>query len=233
MRSIAKRLLNVVKGKSHAVLDKMEKPEEQLVVFLEDLNNSVMKLQKGVTAAVADEKKLKLQLDQTIKTTNEWEQKAILALQNGDEDLAREALLRKETAETQAKTLHKDWIAQKEAAGKLKNNLKQAKNRVDEAKRNYTLLSAKYQSAKTNKEMTDTFSSLNEESPLHLMDELNDKILQLEAETDANMELMGDEIDGDLEEKFTQLENAHRGDKALAELKAKLASSMENQASTK
>ncbi len=233
MRSVAQRLLNVVKGKSHAVLDKMEKPEEQLVVFIEDLNNSVMKLQKGVTAAIADEKKLKLQLDQTIETTKEWERKAIFALKDNDEDLAREALLRKETAESQATTLHKDWMAQKEAAEKLKISLRQAKSRVDEAKRNYTLLVAKYQSAKTKKKMAETFSSLNEESPLQLMDELNEKILQLEAETDANMEIMGNGIDGDLEEKFTQLENAHRGDKALAELKAKLATSIKDEGNTK
>ena len=222
MLRLVRRIWNILRGKGNAVLSKLEKPEEQLSVFIEELNNSVLALQKSVAAAVADEKKLKLQLEKMVESVNSWEHKAMLALKGNDEALAREALVRKEDAENQAQSLHMSWKAQKEAAEQLKSNLGQAKKRVEEAKRQYTLLLAKYRAAQTQQKLTETLAPVNDDSPMQFIEDLNSKILKIEAETEANMELIGDGAGSDLEQKFAQLENAHRGEQALLELKAKL-----------
>jgi len=222
MLSAFRKLWNVLKGKSHAVLNKLEKPEEQLAVFIEELNDSMIKLQKSVAAAVVDEKKLKLQLEKMVESVNNWEHKAIMALKEGVEPLAREALVRKENAEKQAHALHTSWKSQKDAAERLKSNLGQAKTRIEEAKRQYTLLLARYRAAQTQQKLTETLAPVNDDSPMQFIENLNDKILRIEAETEANMELIGDGIASDLEEKFTQLENTQRGEQALTALKAKL-----------
>ncbi len=224
MLSVIRRLWKVLRGKSHSVLNKLEKPEEQLAVFIEELNDSVMSLQKSVAGAVADEKKLKLQLEKMVESVNNWEHKAMLALKGGDETLAREALVRKEEAENQAKALHSSWKSQKEAAERLKGNLGQAKTRVEDAKRQYTLLLARYRAAQTQQKLTETLAPVNDESPMKFIENLNDRILKIEAETEANMELIGDGGNSDFEQKFAQLEKADRGDQALLALKAKLES---------
>ena len=224
MLSVVRRLWYLLRGKSQAILSKLEKPEEQLSVFIEELNDSVVKLQKSVAATVADEKKLKLQLEKMVESMNNWEQKAMLALKGGDEALAREALMRKEDTEKQAKTLHTSWRAQKEAAERLKSNLGQAKSHVEEAKRQYTLLLARYRAAQTQQKLTETLAPVSDESPMQFIEDLNDKILKIEAETEANMELIGEGVGSDLEQKFVQLEANQRGDQALLELKAKLES---------
>ena len=59
---------------------------------------------------------------------------------------------------------------------------------------------------------------------MQFIEDLNDKILKIEAETEANMELIGEGVGSDLEQKFVQLEANQRGDQALLELKAKLES---------
>lgn len=222
MLRLLQRLWNVIRGKSNVLLSKMEKPEEQLSVFIEELNDSVMKLQKSVVAAVADEKKLKLQVQGAFDSVSNWEQKAMLALQGGDENLAREALVRKQDAENQATVLHTSWKTQKEAADNLKSNLSKTKGRVEEAKRQYTLLLARYRVAETQQKLTETLAPVTNESPMQFIEDLNNKILQIEAETEANMELIGSEASDDLDQRFAQLENAHRGDQALLDLKAKL-----------
>ncbi len=224
MLSVMRRFWKVLRGKSHEVLNKFEKPEEQLSVFIEELNDSVVSVQKSVAGAVADEKKLKLQLEKMVEAVNNWEQKAMLALKGGDESLAREALVRKEEAESQATALHLSWKSQKEAAERLKENLGQAKTRVEEAKRQYTLLLARYRVAQTQQKLTETLAPVNDESPMKFIENLNDKILKIEAETEANMELIGDGGNSDLEQKLDLLEKAHRGDQALLALKAKLES---------
>ena len=222
MFKLVRRTWNFLRGKGHAILDKFEKPEEQLSVFIEELNGSMLKLQKSVAAAVADEKRLHLQLQKTLESASDWEHKAMLALKEGDEALARQALVRKEDSENQAKILQNSWRTQKEACVQLKGNLSQAKARVEEAKREYTLLLARYRSAQTKQKLTETLAPVSDESPMKFIEDLNDKILKIEAETEANMELIGDDVGGDIEQKFAKLGKAHRGEQALLDLKSKL-----------
>lgn len=223
MSQIVKRVLNLLRGKSNAILEKLEKPEEQLSVFIDDLNAQMAGLHKSVAAAMADEKRLKMQIDDLYENAQQWERKAIMALKAGDENLASEALLKKEEYESQIPVIHKSWEVQNEATVKLKQSLSLAKGRVEEAKRKYTLLVARYKTAETNQKLSKTLSSAMDDSALHMMDKLNDRILKIESETEANLELMGDANNSDLEARFIQLERKSRGDQALQQLKEKLA----------
>jgi len=222
MAGLFKRFWAAMRGKTNKVLDKMEKPEEQLSVFLEDLNRSVIKMQSSVAAAVVDEKKLKLQLDKLITSSQDWEKKAVLALNSGDENLAREALVRKEDLEKEAGIVRTSWETQEKSTGQLKLNLTSAKGKVDQAKRDYNLLLARYRSAEAKQQMTRTLSTRLDESPMQYLEKLNDKILQLEAETEAEEEMGGETGGLSLDAKFEKLEKSQRGDDALLALKAKI-----------
>lgn len=221
MSGIVKRVMNVIRGKSNTVLEKLEKPEEQLSVFIDELNRQMSSLQKSVAAAMADEKRLKMQLDDLYQKADSWEKKAVMALKAGDEGLAREALMQKEECEGQVPPIRQAWEAQKEATQKLKQSLSQAKGRVEEAKRKYTLLVARYKTAETTQKLSQKLSA--DDSAAQMMERLNDRILKIESETEASMELVGDNDTADLEARFAKLEKKSRGDQALAQLKEKLA----------
>jgi len=217
------RLWNTIQGKRDALLDRMEDPEEQLSVFVNELNEQVQSLHRSVAGAIADEKRLKMQIEEHLAKASEWENRAVLALQEGREELAREAVIRKEECEAQALAIQKGWEGQKEATEKLKASLQAAKQRVSDAKTKYTLLLAQYKSVATKKKIQESLSVRTGDSPMLLMDRLSDKIRTIEAETEANMELAGENTDDDLEGKFVQLEKQQKGDQALDLLKAKMA----------
>lgn len=223
MKKFINRVLNILRGKSNLMLEKLEKPEEQLFVFIDDLNTQMVGLRKAVAAAMADEKRLKMQMDDLYANAQQWERKAIMALNAEEENLAREALLKKEENENQIPVIYKTWEVQKEATLKLKHSLSIAKERVDEAKRKYTLLVARYKAAETNQKISKTLSPGMDNSPFEIMDKLNNRILMIESEAEANMELMGDTNNSDLEARFIQLERKDRGDQAIQQLKEKLA----------
>lgn len=225
MSGVVKRFMDVMRGKTNTVLEKLEKPEEQLTVFIEDLNRQMSSLQKAVAAAMADEKRLKMQLDDLHAKADSWEKKAIMALKEGDEGLAREALLQKEEYEGQVPPIREAWETQKAATSKLKQSLSVAKGKVEEAKRKYTLLVARYKTAEANKSLSEKLSPQADSSAMQMMDRLNDRILRIESETEASMDLMGDGSAADLEARFAQLEKKTRGDDALSKLKEKLAAS--------
>ena len=223
MMRFFQRLSNVLHGKSNSLLDRLEIPEEQLSVFVNELNEQVQSLHRSVAGAIADEKRLKMQIEDHLGKASDWEARAILALREGQDDLAREALLKKDECETRSLALQRGWEAQREATEKLKASLQAARLRVAEAKTKYTLLLAQYKSAATKKKLHESLSAASDDSPMQLMERLSEKIRAIEAETEADLELGGANIGADLEATFVELERKKKGHQALEQLKAELA----------
>jgi phage shock protein A len=212
-----------VRGEGDGLLDRLEDPEEQLSVFLSELNDQVLDLQRSVAGAIADEKRLHKQIETLREKSAEWESRAVVALDQGDEELARSALLKQGDCEGEAGALESGWRAQKEATERLKESLKLARTRMDEARRKYTLLLAQYKSAETRKKIQTSLSQTSSDSPLQLMEQLEGRIRQVEAEAEAELVLSAENPDPQLEARFAELDHRRRGDEALARLKAKLA----------
>jgi phage shock protein A len=74
------RLWNVIRGKTDAVLNQMENPAEQLSVVVSDLNNQLKRQHLAVAKAMADEKKLKMEVDDLISQSHEMGKKGCLCL---------------------------------------------------------------------------------------------------------------------------------------------------------
>ena len=220
---VLKRIQYIIRGKTEKILDNMEDPEEQLAVFVNELNDQMQGLQRAVAGALADEKRLKMDIEDHLAQAKEWESRAMLALEAGNEDLAKEALLKKEEHEARSLSLQKAWKGQQAATEKLKVSLQSTKQRISDAKRKYTLLVAQYKTAETTKKVHASLSVSGSESPMALMDKLSEKIRRIEAETEAAEELSGEGGDVDLEHKFAELEKAKKGTLALEALRAKLA----------
>ena len=220
--NVLARIKYIVRGKTDSVLDRLENPEEQLAVFVGELNDQLQNLQKAVARAVADEKRLAMEIEDHLTQASEWEKRAVLALEGGNEDLAQQALLKKGEHDTRALSLQKTWHTQQAATAKLKASLQTTRDKIEEAKRKYTLMVAQYKTATTAKKVHESLSPTAAESPMAIMERLGDKIRTIEAETEALVELEGGDEVG-LEARFAELEKSKRGSQALDALKAKLA----------
>jgi phage shock protein A len=217
------RLWNAVRGKAGSLMDDLEDPDTKLESFVSDLNDHIQDLHRSVAAAVADEKRLKMQIEDHLARAGDWESRAVLALESGDETLAREALLKKEECEAQSIALQKAWETQKDATEKLKASLQAQKLKVSEARTKYTLLLAQYKSAATKQKIQQSLASNGGgDSPMAAIEKLSDKIRRIEAETEVAAELGEDSPAGDLEARFMALERRKKGDDALQLLKAKI-----------
>lgn len=221
-----KRLWNILRGKAHKTLDQFENPAEQLSVFVADLNKQHQVQHQAVAKAMADERRLKLELEDLTSLSQDWEKKALYALQMKDEELARQALLKKEEVVEKVFILETTWQQQKKATDHLRLALQSSKESIDEAKRKYNLLAAQYQAALSKKQISQSVSQMNENSSGAIIENLKNKIFQIEAETEAS-DLLHNSGNGDeLDKKFKALENKMKSDRALEQLKEKMASSI-------
>src|SRR5881628_2727398 len=220
---IFSRLGTLIKSNINDLITKAEDPEKMLSQVLIEMQQQLVEAKKAVAIAIADEKKLQKQYTAEADKSKEWERKAMVAVRAGDDNLARQALSRKQEHETIATQFQQQWISQKQAVEKLKDALRLLNNKIEEAKRKKNILIARKKRAEAQQQIANTMQGLGDTSSFDTFDRMAERIQLMEAEAEAGAELAG-ELSGDtLESKFLQLEQGHGSDDdALAELKAKM-----------
>lgn len=220
---IFSRLGTLIKSNLNDLISKAEDPQKMLNQIVLEMQNQLVEAKKQVAVSIADEKRLKKQWDEQIELSKEWERKAMLAVRAGDDVLAREALSRKQEHDKQQAEFGKQWQMQKEAVEKLKEQLRTLNDKIEEAKRKKNILIARQKRAEAQKAIQDTMRGISDTSAFDTFERMAQKVDQIEAESEASVEL-SDQLTGDsLQQRFKALESTGAGaDAALAELKAKM-----------
>ena len=144
------------------------------------------------------------------------------AVKAGRDDLAVEALSRKEEAEKEAAQFRVQWEAQKKGCDQIKAKLKAMNNKIEEAKRKKSLLVAQAKRAEASKTIHKTLAGMDEGAAFSTFDRMAEKVETLEAEAQASEDLAMDFSTGDtLDKQISELKPAVNSD-ALAALKAKM-----------
>jgi len=221
---ILDRIRTVLKANINALISKAEDPEKMLNQLLMDMNENLLEAKKQVALSIADEKKLERQALENKSQADEWERKAMLAVKAGKDDLAKEALLRKQEYDGYAASFQKEFESQHASVEQLKDALRQLQAKIEEAGRKKNLLIARAKRAEAQKQIQQTMGSLGANSSFDTFDRMTQKVDQIEAEAEAAKELNAVSADEKLEDKFKELEAAEGGgaDKLLEDLKNKM-----------
>ena len=132
---ILDRIRTVLKSNINALISKAEDPEKMLNQLLMDMNEQLLEAKKQVAMSIADEKKLQAQAEAEKKQADEWEKRAMLAVQEGRDDLAKQALLRQAEHMQAAVTLDETWRKHRSETESLKNSLRTLNEKIEAAKR--------------------------------------------------------------------------------------------------
>jgi len=216
------RLGTLLKANINDMISRAEDPEKILNQLILDMKDQLIEAKKAVASAIADEKRLKKQLENELHLSREWENKAMMAVRAGKDDLAKEALMRKTEHDNLATEWQKQWELQKAATDKLRDALRQLNTKIEEAKRKKNLLIARKKRADAQKQIQATMSGLSDNSAFDAFARMEEKIEKQEAEAEAEAELSADFAGNDLDDKFAALEENSGADDALAALKAKM-----------
>jgi len=219
------RLSTLLKSNINDLITSAEDPEKMLTQIIVDMRDQLVRAKQQVATAIADEKRLRDQADGELKLAQDWEQKAMLALQQGREDLAKQALVRHTEHLEHARALDMTWQSHQAETEKLKNSLRDLNDKIEEAKRKKNLLIARQRRAQAQKRIADTMSSLSEKSAFEAFARMEERIENSERQLKASMEI-DQEFSGDrLAGEFRQLEKgaaSMSADMQLLALKQKM-----------
>jgi phage shock protein A len=218
------RLRTLFAANINHLISKAEKPEKILNQAILDMNEQLIESKKAVAMAIADERKLYREMENQAAQAQDWEKKAVLAVNAGKDDLAKEALLRKQENDNAALEYRKQWEAQKASVEKLKEALKELQDKMDKAQRQKNLLIARAKRAEAQQKIQDTMSSISgNRSAFDAFDRMAQKVDQMEAQAEASKELEDFSADSNLEKQFAELEKSDaKADELLAGLKDKM-----------
>ena len=205
---ILTRIFNLFRATTSDLLDKAEDPEKMIKQMISDLEAQKKKAKEQMTEALALQKRLERDTEKEHQEAKKWEQKAILAVQNEKDDLAKEALTRKNQHLRRALDFEKQLEMHQNNADSLKESYQKMEDKIEEIKRKQGLLSVKQKQAEAQEKIYKTIEGLGDTSGImDTIERAEEKVENLQARAEAYQEISMESDQTSLENKFKELEH--------------------------
>ncbi len=190
---IFQRINDIISANIHDMIDQFEDPEVMLKQAIREMEHSIEVVTRDTAKVLAGEKRLLREYSKNEVEANQWHQRAVKAVQNGDDQLAKKALVRKKEHESLSQALKEQMGPVKKAGETLKLQLSAMKAKLAEAKRHLTGLLVRKRSAEIRKQSRSSLACAQESafsaSAFRKFDRLREKVEEAESEADALDEL--------------------------------------------
>lgn len=209
---IFSRFMDIVNANINSILDKAEDPEKMLRLMIQEMEDTLIELKSNAAGSIAQKIKTERKKTETEATIERWQQRAILAIEKGKEDLAREALLEKKKLTEELSLIESQLEENARTIDSAKSEIETLEEKLTQAKAKLKIIKEKEERARA-EEKAEALKRKNMSEHFAHMEE---KIDRMNAWRDINsME------SSDTEKKFSDLERDEDIEKELDELKKK------------
>ena len=230
MSSFLHRAKDIVNAKANKALDAAEKPDEMLDYSYEQMLEQITKIRKALVTVAASRKQLEMQEDQLRHSQDTLTQQAQQALTAGREDLAREALSRKQVAQQQIDGMEPQHQQLVEQQDKLTQTLQALQTRVNQFRVQKETMKAQYAASTAVSAVNDQVAGISDafNGSNAALQRAQDKIAAAQAHAGALDELLEsgvlDDVGGDhgddIQRELDQIGAGSSVDSELAAMKA-------------
>jgi phage shock protein A len=217
--ALMERVSTLVRANLNDLVDRAEDPEKMLKQVMLDMHNQLMQVKTQVAIALADEHVLARRRKEHEDKSADWVRRAELALEKGDEALARAALERSLTFRQMGDNFRQQAEDQAVQVENLKTALQKLERKLTEAQNKSELLIAQHRRARAMERAGKARLASSDGSSQLALERMKSKVLISEAGGQALAELATDDI-GD---RLAALERDDEVEKLLNELKSKRA----------
>jgi len=227
--SILGRISQLVRANINAILDIAEDPEKMLDQLVRDFTNNIAEAEEATAQTIGNLRMVEDDAHEARAASAEWLDKAKAASRRADElrtqgntaeadrfdNLARIALSRQVSYETQATTLETQVASQTELADKLKDGLNKLRVKREELVQKRDELVSRAKMAQAQSQVQESLKSVNVMDPTSEIARYEEGIRRQEALVRGRDEVAASSID----QQFASLD----GDENNAEIDARLA----------
>lgn len=189
--AIFQRVGDLIKANINDLLDRAENPEKMVKQIIVDMQAELEKCTSALGQAMGSQRMMKKNMEAAQTESVSWEDKAKMALQAGNSDLAKQALQKKVAADSKAEQYQQMYNQATEQVDVIKGQVDALKMKLDEAKNRQAMLIARSKMADAKQSMAKTLGGIDSSSAFTKLDKMEEKIADKEAKADAFSELAG------------------------------------------
>jgi phage shock protein A len=224
----------VVKAKISKLLDRAEDPAETLEYSYQKQIEQLQNVKKGIADVVTAKKRLQLQEEKLQQQVVKLDTQARQALAVGQEDLARQALERKNVAQTELQGLDSQIQQLEQQQDQMTQSEQRLRTKIEQFRSKKEVIKAQYSAAEAQVRISEAATGVGEEmADVGLaMQRALDKTEQMKARANAVQELEAagtfDDLttltpgEDDIDRQLKALSSSSEVDDELAKLKAEL-----------
>jgi phage shock protein A len=214
---LLERVSTLIRANLNDMVDRAEDPEKMIKQVILDMDNQFIQVKTQVAVSIADQHMLEKRWRENEDSGKEWMRKAEIAVDKGQDDLARAALDRFQTAQRLTQSYREQVDDQRVQVETLKGALMKLEQKLDEAKAKRDLLIARHRRGIALGKAASAQNGLGDKSKSAAFDRLKDRVNHTEAVASAEVELLTDDVG----EKLTRLDRDAEVDRLLADLKSR------------
>jgi phage shock protein A len=215
--AVLERVATLVRANLNDLIDRAEDPEKMIKQVILDMENQLLQVKTQVAISMADHHLLQKKQSEQQDRAAEWMRKAELAVDKGEDDLARAALERYQSFTRTAESYTQQVEDQKRQVDTLRRALEQLEQKLTEARAKSDVLIAQHRRARALERASDAQLVTTGTSPAAGFDRMQRKVMHTEAVSQAKSELVADDID----RRFHALEKEDEVGRLLSALKAR------------
>jgi phage shock protein A len=214
---LMERVSTLLRANLNDLVDRAEDPGKMIKQVIVDMENQLLQVKTQVAISIADQHMLEKKQKEHDAKAAEWMRKAELAVDRGQDDLARAALERHKSCQRTSDSFGAQIADQRAQVETLKSALGKLDQKLAEAQSKCDILLAQHRRARALGKASDARLAIGSGSAIRTFDRMSDRVVRDEAVSQAKSELAGDNLD----DRFARLERDDEVDRALAELKAR------------
>ena len=199
---VMNRLSNMFKAKVNGALDEMENPIELLDQKLRDMEQSLNTAKINSAQILGNVHEIEKKMDAAKLEAQDFEAKVKLALNKGNEELAKRALEKKLEADKNYANLEKSYQDAKVKADAIKKNLMDLQNEIEKTRTYRDEAAARYSNAEASKKVNEILADVQTKSNSISIDDIERKIQKKESMAEGLADL---KTDNSLDSEFEKL----------------------------
>jgi phage shock protein A len=217
--AVLERVATLVRANLNDLIDRAEDPEKMIKQVIIDMENQLLQVKTQVAISMADHHLLQKKHSEQADKAAEWMRKAELAVDKGQDDLARAALERYQSFTKMADGYTQQVTDQKQQVDALRRALEQLEQKLVEAREKSDVLIAQHRRARALECASDAQLVMTGTGPAAGFDRMQRKVMHTQAVSQAKSELVSD----DVERRFEAIEKEDEIGRLLDALKARRA----------
>ena len=214
--NVFKRIHDIFSSNVNHALDKLEDPAKMIRYTIVEMESSLSKAKDSAAKTLADIKAREAELKVQKEGVARWDVRAQLAVKNGKDELAREALVEKQTATSKVNALETEIAELKNINASQEAQIVKLTEKLEEVKAKERTLVARAEHAKEKIKIEKQISATDCSAAIKRFNEMEEKVERLEAEAAMASKSFENES------QFTAMENKDSIDKELEEMKARI-----------